>query len=377
MDYAELYFMKRVAYLFNHSEIIGGGELSFLDLIDAIREEGIEPVAFVPSEGTVYDRLTEYGVSVQIFRWMPIRIWTLLKMRRSIYRLAQCLQDLNIDLVHVNGARCMLYAGPAARRAKIPCVWHVRVLERDRLLDRWRASYAQAIITNSNAVGNSIELCVGRLVSIHVVYNGFRLESIDAMRPVDAVSGSTVTPGVTLLAAGRFTRWKGFEDLIEACALLSADDIDYTCIIAGSALPDEQDYETDLKKMVHDKNLNSIRFIGWRDDIPALMKSANIFVIPSHEEPFGRVLIEAWASGVPVIATNAGGPAELISHQKNGLLVPVSDPLAIYKAIKALGADTDKGRQLSDAGYQESRKFSIQHHAESIRAIYTSVWRGE
>ena len=66
-----------------------------------------------------------------------------------------------------------------------------------------------------------------------------------------------------------------------------------------------------------------VRFLGWRDDVPALLAAADILVCPSRHEPLGNVVIEAWAAGVPVVATASDGPAGLIDDGESGLLVPL------------------------------------------------------
>ncbi|MFA7160328.1 MAG: glycosyltransferase family 4 protein, partial [Kiritimatiellia bacterium] len=135
--------MKKVGFVFNSERIIGGGELSFIDLVGEIRKLGVSPVVFVPGPGEVIDRIVALGVAVHKTPWPPIRLRSIVDLPLRHARLAGLFRELGLDLIHANGARCMLYAGPAARRAGIPCVWHVRVLERDMILDRIRARYAR------------------------------------------------------------------------------------------------------------------------------------------------------------------------------------------------------------------------------------------
>ena len=163
----------RVGYIFNHAEIVGGGEISFIDLAGAIRAKDVEPIAIVPGEGQVHRRLTKLQIQTEQLFWPPITPSSLIAWPRHLQRTAGCFSRLKMDLIHVNGARSMLYCGPAARRMKLPCVWHVRVMERDRWLDRIRAAYASVIVANSQATAKSLSPFVSDKSKIKVVYNGF------------------------------------------------------------------------------------------------------------------------------------------------------------------------------------------------------------
>ena len=94
-----------------------------------------------------------------------------------------------------------------------------------------------------------------------------------------------------------------------------------------------------------------IRFLGWREDVPALLAAADLFVSASRHEPLGNVVIEAWAQGRPVIATDAAGPAALIEHMENGVLVPVDDAVTMGQAIRYVLADEAVADRLARGGH--------------------------
>jgi glycosyltransferase involved in cell wall biosynthesis len=93
-----------------------------------------------------------------------------------------------------------------------------------------------------------------------------------------------------------------------------------------------------------------VRFLGWREDVAALLAAADILVCPSRHEPLGNVVIEAWAQGRPVVAAASDGPAGLIAPEKNGLLVPVDDANALAAAIARVAGDTGLAAQLAAGG---------------------------
>jgi len=105
-----------------------------------------------------------------------------------------------------------------------------------------------------------------------------------------------------------------------------------------------------------------VHFLGWRDDTAELLAAADMFISSSRHEPLGNVVIEAWAAGVPVIATEADGPRELIRHNEDGFLVPVDNAEALADAMQHFAGDaglctrlTDAGRKAYEAEFSEPR----------------------
>jgi len=129
-----------------------------------------------------------------------------------------------------------------------------------------------------------------------------------------------------IVAMGRLHENKAFDVLLNALSRVP----NAYLWIAGEG-PKRGELETLAEKLAIKPR---VRFLGWRDDIQSLMKTADLFVCPSRHEPLGNVVIEAWALGVPVVATDSMGPGMLIDHLENGLLAPVDDARALSEAIR-------------------------------------------
>ncbi len=362
--------MWRVGYIFNHADIVGGGELSFVDLVGAVGEAGVEPVAFVPGPGPVQKKLKSIGVTVREAEFPPIRPHTIASVARQQCRLAKQFQSLKLDLVHTNGARSMLYTGPAAKRAGLPCVWHVRVLNRDRILDWIRSLFASMIIANSIAVASSLNQVITKGKRVEIIYNGFDLARFQAAAPADLKRTFGIPKGPVVLGVGRFSPWKKFEDLISACAMLHRRSCQVSLLLVGHALEHERGYEEKLRRLVAETGLRRVFFAGWRDDVVSIMKSCDVFVLPSDGEPFGRVIVEAWASRVPVIATNVGGPAELIRDEVDALLVPPCSPFLLSSAIERILKDDALGSRLAESAAERVKDFSLQSNIAAVVQTY-------
>jgi glycosyltransferase involved in cell wall biosynthesis len=147
-----------------------------------------------------------------------------------------------------------------------------------------------------------------------------------------------------LLALGRLHRAKGFDTLIQAMAKLP----DVYCLIAG-----EGPERAALEQLVAEHGLGArVKLPGWRTDVGALLKTADVFVSSSRHEPLGNMVLEAFSATIPVLAAQAEGPSEVIHHNEDGMLVPVDDATALADAARAMLADATMRTQLAQAGRQ-------------------------
>src|SRR5262249_36846355 len=120
---------------------------------------------------------------------------------------------------------------------------------------------------------------------------------------------------------------------------------------------------------------DAVSLVGWVDDVDGLLVQNEVFVLPSERpEPFGLVLAEAMAQGMACVATDAGGPAEMITDGVNGLLVPMGDADALANAIGRLLADARLRRQLGDTAAADIREqFSFERTLDGVIAVYNSI----
>jgi glycosyltransferase involved in cell wall biosynthesis len=113
-----------------------------------------------------------------------------------------------------------------------------------------------------------------------------------------------------------------------------------------------------------------IRLPGWRNDAAAYYRAADVFVCPSRHEPLGNVVLEAWAYQKPVLAAASVGPAALITHEQNGLLVPVDDPAAMAAGLTRLIDERGFARRLAVAGH---RLYQSTYTLEVVVAQYAGL----
>jgi len=132
--------------------------------------------------------------------------------------------------------------------------------------------------------------------------------------------------------------------------------------------------EDELRRLAAALSLERVRFLGWRNDVAALIKGADIVVLSSRAEGLGSSLCEAQAAGKAVVATSAGGIPEAVEHGETGLLSPPGDAQALGAHIKALLVDPDRRKILGEAGRMRARtRFAPQAIAKAHAALYASL----
>jgi len=184
--------------------------------------------------------------------------------------------------------------------------------------------------------------------------------------PVDRRPFYTPDGAPLVVAMGRLHENKAFDVLLEAMVRIPGAYL----WIAG-----EGPERAELEKKAEVLGVKPrTRFLGWREDTPALLASGDIFVCPSRHEPLGNVVIEAWAQAVPVIAADSYGPGTLIENHETGILVPINDAPTLATAITNLLKDDKLLRRVARQGHQAfkkdfAEKFVVSRYMEFLKSI--------
>jgi glycosyltransferase involved in cell wall biosynthesis len=183
--------------------------------------------------------------------------------------------------------------------------------------------------------------------------------SEEVSEPLPRAAAATPEGVPLALALGRLHPNKAFDVLIRAVAAIPGLHL----WIAGDGPLRDALQSLAIELGAADR----IRFLGWRDDVPALFAAADIFVCPSRHEPLGNVVIESWAQAVPVVAAAAQGPRQLIDNGTTGMLVPIDDPPALADALRHLLFTDGVAETLAAAG---RRAFETRFTEAAVVARY-------
>lgn len=161
--------------------------------------------------------------------------------------------------------------------------------------------------------------------------------------PVDRKALNTPDEAPLLLCLGRLHPNKGFDTALDVLARVPKAYL----WIAGDGKEENTLKDQALRLGVSDR----VRFLGWRDDAPALLAAADIFLCSSRHEPLGNIVLEAWAQGVPVVSAASQGPSQLIVDGENGLLAPIDDADALADGVQKVIADKALGVDMAGKGH--------------------------
>ncbi len=213
-----------------------------------------------------------------------------------------------------------------------------------------------------------------RDIVAHIVQGGWPKERVHYLPnfvaearapPVARASLATPEDAPLALALGRLHPNKGFDVLLEAVAKLPRLHL----WLAG-----EGDERAPLEARARALGIETrVRFLGWRDDVPALLAACDVLALASRHEPLGNVVLEAWAAGVPVVATASAGPAALVRDGETGLLVPVEDADALAAALRRVAEDRGLRSALAAAGHAA---FAAEFAEPRVVALYRDFLAG-
>jgi len=371
--------------------LVGGSYHSAALLAGALEQRaGIRCAVLLPREGpnsAVFQAngLTPeyYGLSEKHVILMRHTESILAKLRalgayRATYLAAlRWLRSNRPSIVHINDDRTMLDWGMAAKRLGIPVVWHVRQRTGSRLLDRVRLQLADYLIfLAEDARRHRFRERQLQSKPHCVIYNA--VDTSVFYPPPDRSSAKAalgVSPkSIVLCYLGNLTPRKRPEWVVEAGISLLQEGLDVEVLVVGHDRSGGQ-LENALKERVERAGCaDSFHFLGYRSDVAEILRAVDILGMPSIAEPFGRVVIEAMASGVVVVATNAGGVPEIIQDGVNGMLVPSHDFTAFVSAIRKLCLDPALRDALSMEGIRTVQKrFSVDTMVEQVLEVYREL----
>lgn len=360
----------RVLIVSNHATIIGGGEISMMTLVKGLTGSRWRPLVAVPGPGEVAERCRALGVPVFESPLPSIRRPGT-TMVAAAHALRRRVSDLAPDLVHANGSRATFYAGLATLLSHRRTIWHIRVLDPDMPLDAMLVRLADATIANSGATRERLRRWPGVHESCRVIPNGVDLEAFAVGKSAaDVRAELQLDPDAAVLTCvSRLIDFKRQDLLLEAVARLRPRHPRLRCLLVGSG-PEERS----LRDRARQADLEgAVLFTGHRRDVADLLFASDAFVLPSPAEHFGRVLIEAMAAGLPVIAANACGPTEIVTEEC-GILFEPNNIDALADAIERLLADADLRRRMGAAGRTRVvERYSMEAHTRQVVALYDEL----
>jgi len=273
------------------------------------------------------------------------------------------------QIIHANSSKAVLAAALAKALSASKIIWHMRDLRISRLRAKICSCLSSKIIAVSRAVKIRLTELGIKPELIEVIYNGIDKEGL-------VINEKKKNDSITFANIGQFVPWKKQHLFIEAAERFLQQGCNASFILIGDDLfARDEKYKQRLTNKVRTSPFaQRIKIIGWQDNLEPLWPKIDCLVHTADAEPFGRVLIEAMAHGIPVIAAAGGGPVEIIENGRTGLLFAPDDIEELLAAMKTVFKDGELRQNLAVNGRQHViSNFQACKTAEKIAGVYKEL----
>lgn len=302
-----------------------GSERALLDLLSAV--SGTEIAVCCPSGTPLEGELRRLGVTV--FPVLPNNLHRGPRWRRLVAAVGvlRACRSFRPSVIHLNQCGIYRVALPAARLLGLPMLGHVRIFEDAAYLAGRSPDprHLAGLVAISEAVADEIRaLPALAAIPVHTLYDAYRRAPAPAVAPP--------RDDRHICCAGRLVPIKGQDVLLRALAVGGDRFADVTCRIVGDG---DAAYRRALEGLATGVTA-TVRWTGFVDDVLTEMRGCRLVVCPSHREPLGRVVLEAWDAGaLPVVHGGSGGAAEIVQASGGGLLYAPQEPGSLADALAA------------------------------------------
>lgn len=372
-----------------HTAAPSGAELATLRLLSAVRNSStgliLEPSVVYTEDGPMVNAMKSQGISTSVLAntfdsrsvtirgsgWLR-RLAGATSLVRVGWSLGAAVREHGADVLVAGSTKALIMSAVAAKRARIPLIWHVH--------DRISAEYfgaalaflirilsklvADGYIANSRSTESSLR--PGRLPGV-IAYPGLDFQHTPAVEHAPQRPAAETVIAVV----GRLTQWKGQDVFLRALANTRVRP--QRVYLVGGTFFGEESFRTELEDLASELQL-PVTFTGHLDDPTDILSIADILVHCSViAEPFGQVVVEGLRAGCAVIATQPGGPAETIESGVHGLLVRAGDTGQLTDALDHLIEDRDLRIRLAQAGRDRARRFDIADSAQTVGTFLSDM----
>jgi glycosyltransferase involved in cell wall biosynthesis len=370
----------KIVFLHSSSELYGASKI-LIFVIEIVQKMGFPILVILPGEGPLAKEMMRLGFDVRIMNlgilrrkyFSPLGI---INRGKRLVQAYQFLKDLHqqekIALIYSN-TLAVIIGAVFARRKKIPHVWHIHeILHSPEFLIKFLARQLDQTTPNplvvSEAVANHwrkyLQIAIPSVIHNGMDYSPF-LHAKSYLRQSLGVKNDQ--PVITMI--GRINPGKGQQFFLQMAKELIQLYPNAVFWMVGDPYPGYEPIHGQLKEYIRTHHLEaSVMDLGFRMDVPEVLASSDIFVLPSIlPDSFPTVILEAMASGLPVVATDSGGASEMIEDEVTGYLIPMGDVKLGVSRIASLLKDRKAAKVMGLAGQQRVQElFSFQKFSTKI-----------
>jgi glycosyltransferase involved in cell wall biosynthesis len=388
--------MKSILFIHQSAELYGSDKtmLYFLSELDKTK---YLPVIVLPFDGPLKAELEKNNIKVVIAPVLKLyrKMFTpknLIKFFREYKEGVRTLDELNDEhdfkLVYSHTLAALIGIIFAKKR-KIKHLWHVQEIIAKPKVFNLAFKKILSIKSNDKVVYDSIatmnfwiENNKYLAAKSEAVWNGIETNNIQTFSETQIAEVrkdfflSNNNDEIIIALVGRINSWKGQQLLLNAFNILSKTHKNIKLVYLGSAPPNQEIFEIDLKNKISEFKLGEkVILIPFQNEIAKFWNAIDIAVVPSTEpEPFGMVVIEAMLAKKPVVASNHGGPTEIVANDTTGFLFEPNNPQSLARALEKLIIDKKLRTTFGERGFQRVlEKFSLKSHVNHFEKIFEEL----
>ncbi|MCL6258964.1 glycosyltransferase family 4 protein [Aquiflexum sp. TKW24L] len=378
---------KNILMLHGSSDLYGASKI-FLESVRTLMHADYGVIVVLSEEGPLVQELQSLGTTVHIHKLGILRRKYfnppgLLNRIKTILKAKTYLETLMVqnNITHIySNTSAVLVGAFLKRKNEVRHIWHLHEI---LVSPRWFVKTigkivnrnADKVVVVSQAVWDNWKEKVDKSKMV-LVHNGIDyrpyLETKTDIR--NQISG--IDRKVLIGMIGRINHWKGQDYFLEIAQKLVQQHDNIHFVIVGDAYPGTEILVAEMKEKIEKTGLQPhVSYLGFRKDIPEILKTLDIFVLPSIlPDPFPTVILEAMASGKPVVATAHGGANEMVLEGETGFLIPWDDAESAAATISALVNDEVLRKEMGDKGRSRVlKKFS----PEAFQKKFISLFENE
>jgi glycosyltransferase involved in cell wall biosynthesis len=344
--------------------------------MERLMNDSFEFIAIAPPVGSLAEKLSQLKI--------PLHPWNLIDAEENRFsrdqmelNLISAVREISPNLLHANSLSMGRLTGSVATKIGIPTSAHLRDI----------IKLKKSVIHDLN--GNTKLVAVSQATKIfhidqglspdntEVIYNGVDCNQFQPKKRTGFLHQELKLPesSILTLTVGQIGLRKGQDILARASIDACQNFPELHVIIAGERNSQKQEsiqFEKNIKQIFKQNHLeHRLHMIGYRNDIHKILNEVDLVIHPAHQEPLGRVLLEAGASGKAIIATDVGGTAEILENQKSARLIPPGDPETLSKVILELIADKEQRISLGEeARHRIGSAFSIESACRNLTDFF-------
>ena|SRR5690554_458365 len=378
---------QRILMLHSSSDMYGASKIFYITVL-LLRDAGHVVHVVLSEEGSLADQLRKEGVEVSILRlgilrrkyFTPQGLFNRLSVLKKAHRsLVDLVKQKRISHIYSN-TTAVLVGAWVANELKIFHTWHIHeIIAQPKwlgwILGKMVGRYADQVIVVSDAVKCFWQPFMANK-ELTVVYNG--IDYAPYIDPPSSLRKELSIPEEIVLVGmiGRISHWKGQAYFLEMAKLLSLSHQRLAFVIAGDAFPGSEYLVAEMQQKIAALGLEENVFtLGFRTDVPEIMAALDVFVLPSIQpDPLPTVILEAMASGKPVVATSHGGAREMIKENETGYLIPWDNAPKAAEIILPLVKDAALRQEMGRNGRRRVlQHFSLEAFRRNIAERFYDV----